>query len=207
VLDTPARALEKDYDLIMFDARGHGLSEAPETGYAREDHVADLAGLVQALGLKRPAIIGHSMGAANVALAVASYPNLARCVILEDPPWRQPTPVEERAAMANTWRAEIIGRKSQTREEIMAEGRVQHPDWAEVEWGPWADAKLQVSPNVLDWIGVGALRTPWQEVARKIACPMLVITGDPELGAIVTAETAQEEKLYSRNAHTWCSGL
>src|SRR5262245_60062606 len=30
------RALEADYDVIMPDARGHGLSDAPATGYANE---------------------------------------------------------------------------------------------------------------------------------------------------------------------------
>ena len=28
-----ARVLQRDYDIIMPDARGHGLSEAPEGGY------------------------------------------------------------------------------------------------------------------------------------------------------------------------------
>lgn len=30
-----AQALEADYDIVMIDARGHGLSEAPEEGMAR----------------------------------------------------------------------------------------------------------------------------------------------------------------------------
>lgn len=195
-----AQALEKEYDVIMFDARGHGLSEAPERGYARGDHAADLAGLVPALDLERPAFIGHSMGAANVAAAVASYPDLVRCAVLEDPPWQQTFSVEERTATARTWRTEIIDRKFQTREEIIAELRAQHPTWAEVEWGPWADANLQVSPNVFDWLGAGAVRTPWQEIVRQITCPMLLVTGDPELGAIVTAEVAREVVGLCRSA-------
>ena len=28
-----AHALEKDYDVIMYDLRGHGFSDAPQTGY------------------------------------------------------------------------------------------------------------------------------------------------------------------------------
>jgi len=45
------------------DARGHGLSNAPENGYSSSDHAADLAGFIDALGLERPAVGGHSMGA------------------------------------------------------------------------------------------------------------------------------------------------
>src|SRR5215472_4808053 len=57
-----ARALEADYDLIMPDARGHGLSEAPASGYGTQERAADLAGLIEALRLDRPAVGGHSMG-------------------------------------------------------------------------------------------------------------------------------------------------
>ena len=45
-----ARALEGDYDVIMYDKRGHGHSEKPETGYTFEEHAADLADLIAALG-------------------------------------------------------------------------------------------------------------------------------------------------------------
>lgn len=68
------RALEKEYDCVLTDARGHGLSDKPESGDA-PDHVADLAGLITALGSERPVVIGHSMGG-NTATALASlYPD------------------------------------------------------------------------------------------------------------------------------------
>jgi pimeloyl-ACP methyl ester carboxylesterase len=50
-----AEALEGDYDLIMVDARGHGQSEGPEQGYGPEEMAADLAGVIEKLGLQRPA--------------------------------------------------------------------------------------------------------------------------------------------------------
>src|SRR5947209_17951539 len=43
-----AQALETEYDVIMPDARGHGLSDAPAEGYTASDHAADLAGLITA---------------------------------------------------------------------------------------------------------------------------------------------------------------
>ena len=198
-----ARALEDVYDVIMPDARGHGFSDAPDEGYSPEDQAADLAGLIQALGLKkpRPTLIGHSMGAATTAATAADYPELVRCAILEDPPWMADAfavSPEERAARAEEWRADLVERKSQTREEIIAFCRAQHPAWAEVECGPWADSKLQVNLNVLKMLTLP--RTPWQGVARRITCPMLLITGDPELGAIVTPEVAREAAGLCRNA-------
>src|SRR5439155_11984508 len=83
-----ARDLESDYDVIMPDARGHGLSDAPATGYSSTDHAADLAGLIGALGLQRPAVGGHSMGAGTTLRLIADYPSLASCAVLEDPGFR-----------------------------------------------------------------------------------------------------------------------
>jgi N-formylmaleamate deformylase len=197
-----AQALEPDYDVIMYDARGHGFSDAPESGYSTEDRAADLAGLIQALGLEnpRPALIGHSMGAETVAATAAHYPALARCAVLEDPPWREdifPSAAEERAAAMEEWRAGLVELKSKTREEIVALCRAQSPTWAEVELGPWADSKLQLNLVVFEMSH--APRPPWQDTARKITCPVLLITGDPELGAIVTPQVAQEAAGLWRN--------
>jgi N-formylmaleamate deformylase len=84
-----ALALEGDYDVIMPDARGHGLSDAPETGYDTVDQVADLVGFIRALELERAGLMGHSMGANTVAFTAATHPDLVSYAILEDPPWRE----------------------------------------------------------------------------------------------------------------------
>lgn len=195
-----ARALEKDYDVIMPDARGHGFSDAPVEGYTSEDMAADLAGLIQALGLERPGLVGHSMGADTVAVTAASFPHLAGCAILEDPPWfdrdsprfreRFGLSKEEQEARVQAQRASIVERKRQTREELMALCRENSPAWDEAEVGPWADSKLQLSPHVA--ARMGAPRAHWSEIASRIACPALLVTADMEAGAIVTPQVAQE---------------
>jgi len=81
-----ARALQKEYDVIMYDLRGHGLSDAPQTGYGMDDQVADLLGLIEALKLQRPIIIGHSLGGSIAAAFAAKHPNLPHKVVLVDPP-------------------------------------------------------------------------------------------------------------------------
>ncbi len=188
-----ARDLARDYEVILYDHRGHGLSEAPEDGYSSEDRAADLAGLIAALKLHKPRALGHSMGAATVATAAALYPDLLRCAALEDPPWRaepHPPTEEERQVMMEQRRAEILERKSKTVEELMAITRARQPHWAEEELRPHAESKLQMSLNNIKSFALP--RTPWQEIVRKITCPILLITADPEKGGIVTPEIAQE---------------
>ena len=52
------RALEAEYDVIMVDARGHGLSDKPEGDYGRANR-AMTSPLITALGLDRPHLVGH----------------------------------------------------------------------------------------------------------------------------------------------------
>ncbi len=99
-----AEALAPDYDVIMVDARGHGRSDAPEHGYAPSGHAADLAGAIGALGLQRPALLGHSMGAATALALAGTHPDVVGAILLEDPPawWvpalETPAPTEDRRA-------------------------------------------------------------------------------------------------------------
>src|SRR5215212_4120194 len=55
-----AQALAAEYDTIMVDARGHGHSDAPERGYDPAEQADDLARVITALDLERPAVLGHS---------------------------------------------------------------------------------------------------------------------------------------------------
>lgn len=186
-----ARALEAEYDVIMPDARGHGRSDAPGDGYDACDHARDLAGLIQALSLDRPAAGGHSMGAMSTLFLAAEHPELVRCAFLEDPVFRLArTPFRTEEELAE-WTREILHQKTLGREEVYAQGRAEHPGWHEEELGPWADAKLQVS-DAFARADRGRDYVNWREKLEQVRCPLLLVTGDPELGAIVTQEAVRE---------------
>jgi len=188
-----AQALEARYDVVMYDARGHGLSELPEQGTDRDVASADLAGLVRSLGLDKPVLMGHSMGAGTAAGAAARYRELARGVVLEDPGWRTDgflSSAEERKAWLERTRQEMLRFRAMTREELLVEFRDKYSAWSEAEIGPLADAALQFNPRVAELLG--GPRPGWQEVARAIACPALLITADADRGGIVTPEVAAE---------------
>lgn len=185
------RALESDYDVIMPDARGHGLSDAPAQGYSSAEHASDLAALIRGLGLQRPAVGGHSMGAGSTLRLIADYPELVSCAVLEDPGFRtaeaQPGAGNPRAAL----RQMVMDAQAEGKEATMARGRARNPTWAEEEFEPWADAKLHVRPQFFDDPNRGSMQE-WREVLPRVKCPVLLITSDPERGGIVTPETARE---------------
>ena len=55
--------LRHEYRITTYDLRGHGRSDMPPTGYSTEDMAKDLLGLLDALGIERAHLMGHSLGA------------------------------------------------------------------------------------------------------------------------------------------------
>ena len=188
-----ATALEGQYDLIMPDSRWHGFSEGPADGNSPDCQVEDLVGFVQALGLEKPVLMGHSMGANTVFQAASRYPKLARAIILEDPPFREPV-AEENPGQAQSFFAQVrqslLKYKAMSREELVEMIHLQSPSWQKGELGPWADSKLRFSFNILTADEPAAV--DWPATVRRITCPALLITADPEKGAIITPDVAQK---------------
>lgn len=62
IWDEVAARLAGDFRIVLYDKRGHGLSEAPPAPYTIDDHVGDLAALLDHLGIARAAVVGLSVG-------------------------------------------------------------------------------------------------------------------------------------------------
>jgi pimeloyl-ACP methyl ester carboxylesterase len=79
---------------------------------------------------------------------------------------------------------------SKTRKELIVQSGKLHPNWREREVELWAEGKLLVRRNVIQEFEQAAPQ--WRDTVRQITCPILLLTGDPEAGAIITPEEAQE---------------
>lgn len=188
-----AEQLRGQYDLIMYDARGHGLSDrASADGYSFDTLADDLAGLVRELGLHQPIVLGHSLGAATAGLAAARSPGLFGAVLLEDPPGRSESPgagAPDNATLLQ-WRNDLLADQGRSREQLIAKERARSPKWSDAELQPWADAKPHVDPDALCVITNPT--SEWHDLIEQVDCPLLLITGDPAAGAIITQEFADE---------------
>jgi pimeloyl-ACP methyl ester carboxylesterase len=197
---TVAEALAHAFDVVMVDARGHGRSAAPLRGYGPVEQAVDLHGLIEALALHRPIVLGHSMGAMTTLMLAGSVPNAPRAILLEDPPpwWVQADgsneAQQERRTALHLYMAEL---KRKTRAELMSGQRAAAPTWPEAEIERWADAKIRFSPHVLNIFSAAAeTAIDWSAVLSRITCPVLLITGDIAAGALVTAEHAAALQAY-----------
>jgi pimeloyl-ACP methyl ester carboxylesterase len=82
--DLVAPLLAPHFRVIALDERGHGESDKPDAGYDLATFVADVHGVVQALGLDRLALVGQSWGG-HVALEYAvAHPDVVSHLILVD---------------------------------------------------------------------------------------------------------------------------
>lgn len=191
-----AHRLEHTYDFIMLDARGHGLSDKPETGYAPLDHMRDLAGVIQTLGLEKPIVMGHSMGAVTASFLAAEHPELVRAAILEDPPWRWPTSAEQNSLDKHTlyenWQTRLGLRKMLTTAESFVRGRRERPLWSAEDHDADVPAKEQVAMQVLEFILQHD--ATWAQQVSKIEAPVLLIYGNPALGSVVGPDVAAEAR-------------
>ncbi|PWV97148.1 3-oxoadipate enol-lactonase [Hoeflea marina] len=76
--------LAGDYGLITYDKRGHGLSETGNSPYTMDDHVGDLAALLDHYQASQVIVCGVSVGGMIAQGLAASRPDLVRALILCD---------------------------------------------------------------------------------------------------------------------------
>jgi pimeloyl-ACP methyl ester carboxylesterase len=166
--------------VIMFDARGHGLSDPPTAADPADVQAEDLAGLIKALKLDKPILMGHSMGSASVAWFAAKYPDVPKAVILEDPALVRPatpatgvTPptVDER-------RAQVLARNNMSEAELVASCMKNSPKWGQAECETWAPSKRRHHPDTARVNN--ALRPPMRELLPKITAPTLILKADAQ---------------------------
>jgi pimeloyl-ACP methyl ester carboxylesterase len=82
----PALA-DAGYRAIAVDLKGHGLSDKPISpeDYTIDAMVEHLRDILDALGLERPALVGHSLGGSLIYHLAARYPDRANSLVMLSP--------------------------------------------------------------------------------------------------------------------------
>ena len=180
-----ARALDADYEVVMPDARGHGGSSTPLSGYRSEDHAGDVVGLMHELGLSAPFLLGHSMGGMTAAVVASQLGTAIRGVILADPTFLSP---ERQREVYESDAAEQHRRLLDSDPRVVrAQARVRHAHRSAELIELVTDARLRTRPCTFD-----VLTPPnpeYRELIAAIQVPILLVIADQ---GIVSRETARE---------------
>ncbi len=184
---TLARGLENEYDVIMPDARGHGKSSAPEFGYGYEDQANDAAGLIKALKLPPPLLLGHSMGGMTAAVLASRKPNLLKGLVLADPSFISPKLQREvyDSDVADKHR-EIL---KMSLDEVIADGRARHPGRPQETIELFARARLQTCMSAFE-----VLTPPnpdYKQLVSQIDVRTLLVIGDKGVVSLAAAGELQ----------------
>ena len=91
--DHIAPALARTHRVLALDLRGHGESAwAHPPAYEIADYVADLEGVITALDLDTPVLVGHSLGGfVALCYATTGTMNQGACVIVDSGPRLRPS--------------------------------------------------------------------------------------------------------------------
>lgn len=82
--DRVVPSLARTHRVIRVDLLGHGGSSKPSSGYSMENQARVVADALRQLRVRRPLVVGHSMGA-NVAIALAAaQPRRVRGLVIVD---------------------------------------------------------------------------------------------------------------------------
>jgi N-formylmaleamate deformylase len=193
-----ARRMGDAFDCILLDQRGHGYSDKPSDGYASAALAADAWAVVERLALERPAVLGHSMGG-GVALALAAAHSQAidRLLLVDpavrlDPPGTStgpgdaPHPIPD----VNQRRLALQERQALGRLTLTAQLTAARPTFHPEDVAHSVESTLLASPYVYSEarrLDVGAQ----EGLLRRLACPTLVVRGEPARGAVISDSTAR----------------
>lgn len=192
-LEPIAEAFRDCYRVVSYDLRGHGDSDNSGI-YSISHHLADLQAVLNALELRRPTLVGHSLGGQIVCHYAGLFTEVPKCVVSIEglgPPMRsRDVPADQRRARERRIVESLLrptgeGRAIPTREHAVRQIRRNHPRLAASQAERLVNLGTEPhSEGGLRWKWDTRVQTTWisfsslvtEERWRWIECPVLVVT-------------------------------
>jgi len=179
--------LAAHFRVVSFDLRGHGDSSKPDGGYLLPDYAADLAGLVDALEIERPRIIGHSLGGLTTLRWAADHPSRAAALVLEDTALSGGPSLRP---VFDGW----LALSRMTVDHAAAWYASEYPGWTPEDCLRRAQSITSVHPRVFEELrdeSTSPDRPPRLAGVERITSPTLLVHGDVAVGSMVQPEDAR----------------
>jgi len=172
-------ALSERFRVVVYDRSGCGQSSRRDDGYSVESWGAELAGLLDDLGVETAVVVGHSLGSMVAQHFAATYPERTRALVL----------VGAEAALSPEGR-DILSTRASLIEERGLSGVVDS----------WLGSVLAPASRLADPVMAGLLRAMFlsydarsyaqqaralrdadvRPQHRGISCPTLLLAGDED---------------------------
>ena len=179
--------LALSFRVVTFDLRGHGDSAKPDGGYLLPNYARDLDGLITALDLDRPCIIGHSLGGLTTLRWAADHPRKAAAIVLED------TALSGGPSLRPAFDGWLTLSKM-TVEQAAAWYASEYPHWSEEDCIRRAQSITSVHPRVFEELrdeSISSDRPPRLMGVEKITSPIMLVHGDVDDGSMVQPAEAR----------------
>ncbi|MFJ2702099.1 alpha/beta fold hydrolase [Streptomyces sp. NPDC087428] len=195
--DALARSLSPGYRVVAVDQRGHGAAERRPRDVSRAAYVSDVVAVADQLGLRRPVLIGQSLGAHTAMLTAAAHPAYVRALVLVEagPGTADPNTPAKIGSWLDTWPVPFASRGAAVRffgGGPLGEGWASGLGERDGGWWPRFDRDVMVGS-----LAENARRPFWDEW-DTVTCPTLLALG--QAGFVAPQEF--DEMLRRRPATT-----
>lgn len=205
-----AEALGDHFHIFAPDQRGHGYSSRPDGSYSAEEYADDAALFMDAVGLDRAIVFGHSLGSRVGQALAGSYPDRVEALLL-----------------TATHRSNFYGTRDEARSVVAtAASQLDHPErfanraeafaYMRARW-PWAPDPDHALDHRIDYnfehFADGSLSPRYDIVrvaqglmhladnmrphAAKVTCPVAILRA---ASGRLSAEEANDLARFWRNA-------
>ncbi|MBL4667352.1 MAG: 3-oxoadipate enol-lactonase [Sneathiella sp.] len=178
IWDAVVGELSEDFTIVRYDKRGHGLSDIANPPYNMQDHMDDLAGLLDHFGFSKVILCGLSVGGMIAQGLYTTRPDLIGALVLCD--------TGHKIGTAEMWQERI--------DALNEDGLSSMVDAVMERWftKPFRNkdnpafngcVAMLSRQDEQGYIGTcAAIRdTDWTEAAKTIDVPTLCVVGDQDL--------------------------
>lgn len=185
-----AKTLAPKYHVISYDLRGRGNSSPADLDSNVMKHADDAIAIMDALGLKNPLIIGHSMGAYTAAIVAARRKDIRGVVLLDgagvvtQDDVENIAPALERISNVFDQREGYIegAKKSYASMGLLWNDVLSNSVNHEIGQTPDGKFKCKGNPEAIHSDLLSLMAYPHEELLPKITCPALLVYAKGILG-------------------------
>ena len=174
-----ALTLQKDFDVIMPDARLHGKSSSQGIEFSTQLLVDDVVALINRLNLPPVWVVGHSMGGRTAAILASQHSELIKGIVLEEPALDFEKSRSFKLMVMKWILPFMISRmKKKTKEGIRKLGNRINKGWNEIDLETWVNAQYEFSRNDSDIFSGFSQKYYWKDIFESISKPVLLFIAE-----------------------------